>query len=135
MALIKCPECGREVSDMANNCPNCGYPIKSFNPKGIVKIKLSTLKTTMGSGGYQKVTIFQNAKAVWEGMSGDVAELFFDGETYITIRYHMSIMHYDGECSGLINPAKSKKYSVSARQGIMSTKLVLQPVDDIFDAD
>lgn len=27
MALIKCPECGREVSDRATACPNCGYPI------------------------------------------------------------------------------------------------------------
>lgn len=29
MALIKCPECGKEVSDMAPKCPNCGFPIKS----------------------------------------------------------------------------------------------------------
>lgn len=27
MALITCPECGREVSDKATSCPNCGYPI------------------------------------------------------------------------------------------------------------
>ena len=27
MALIKCPECGREISDRALSCPNCGYPI------------------------------------------------------------------------------------------------------------
>lgn len=27
MALIKCPECGREVSDRAGSCPVCGYPI------------------------------------------------------------------------------------------------------------
>ena len=27
MALITCPECGKEVSDMAKMCPNCGYPI------------------------------------------------------------------------------------------------------------
>jgi RNA polymerase subunit RPABC4/transcription elongation factor Spt4 len=27
MALIKCKECGREVSDKANNCPNCGCPV------------------------------------------------------------------------------------------------------------
>jgi len=27
MALIKCPECGREVSDTAVACPGCGYPI------------------------------------------------------------------------------------------------------------
>lgn len=27
MALINCAECGREVSDKAVSCPNCGYPI------------------------------------------------------------------------------------------------------------
>jgi RNA polymerase subunit RPABC4/transcription elongation factor Spt4 len=27
MALIKCAECGKEVSDKAPNCPNCGAPI------------------------------------------------------------------------------------------------------------
>ena len=26
--LIKCPECGREISDNAEVCPNCGYPVK-----------------------------------------------------------------------------------------------------------
>ena len=25
MALIKCPECGKEISDKALFCPNCGY--------------------------------------------------------------------------------------------------------------
>lgn len=34
MALIKCPECGREnVSDSAENCPNCGYGIKAHFEK------------------------------------------------------------------------------------------------------
>lgn len=26
--LIKCPECGRDISDKAYSCPHCGYPIK-----------------------------------------------------------------------------------------------------------
>lgn len=31
MALIKCPECGREnVSDIAEMCPECGYPVKKY---------------------------------------------------------------------------------------------------------
>ena len=29
MALIKCPECGTEVSSEAEFCPKCGYPIKA----------------------------------------------------------------------------------------------------------
>lgn len=28
MALIKCTECGKEVSENAMSCPNCGNPIK-----------------------------------------------------------------------------------------------------------
>ena len=27
MALIKCKECGKEISDQAESCPNCGYKI------------------------------------------------------------------------------------------------------------
>lgn len=29
MALIKCPECGKEISDKASSCLSCGYPINS----------------------------------------------------------------------------------------------------------
>lgn len=37
MALIKCPECGKEISDTVKSCPNCGYRIK--RPKNNVKRK------------------------------------------------------------------------------------------------
>ena len=29
MALIKCPECGKEISDKADSCIYCGYPMAS----------------------------------------------------------------------------------------------------------
>ncbi len=29
MALIKCPDCGKEVSDSAESCPGCARPIKA----------------------------------------------------------------------------------------------------------
>ncbi|MBQ7063159.1 MAG: zinc-ribbon domain-containing protein [Bacteroidales bacterium] len=32
MALIKCPECGKEISDKAHSCPNCGNPIAQVIP-------------------------------------------------------------------------------------------------------
>lgn len=31
MALIRCPECGKEVSDRAKSCPNCGFPIEEVH--------------------------------------------------------------------------------------------------------
>ncbi len=27
MALIRCPECNREISDRAGSCPECAYPL------------------------------------------------------------------------------------------------------------
>lgn len=33
MAMIKCPECGKEISDMAKSCPNCGCPSEIFHKK------------------------------------------------------------------------------------------------------
>jgi uncharacterized membrane protein YvbJ len=32
MALIKCKECGHEISDEALACPNCGKPQKDRSP-------------------------------------------------------------------------------------------------------
>ena len=31
MALITCPECGKEISDKATTCPNCGAPVNTTN--------------------------------------------------------------------------------------------------------
>ncbi len=33
MALINCPECGKEVSDKANVCIHCGYPLDEIEVK------------------------------------------------------------------------------------------------------
>ena len=32
MALIKCPECGKEVSDKAPACIHCGFPLNNIQP-------------------------------------------------------------------------------------------------------
>jgi len=37
MALIKCKECGKEFSDMATACPNCGYSPALEQKKAIEK--------------------------------------------------------------------------------------------------
>ena len=40
MALIKCPECGKEISDTAKSCPNCGYSLKVKNAKLLKSMQL-----------------------------------------------------------------------------------------------
>lgn len=43
MALIKCPECGKEISDTAKSCPECGYT-NFQTPKRKNNIKASVIK-------------------------------------------------------------------------------------------
>lgn len=33
MALMSCPECGKEISDAAQACPHCGHPIQEPQPQ------------------------------------------------------------------------------------------------------
>lgn len=37
MALINCKECGKEISDKADKCPNCGFDIKTEKTKKSAK--------------------------------------------------------------------------------------------------
>ena len=41
MSLIKCPECGNDVSDSAQSCPKCGYPIKKDNDENMSIVSVS----------------------------------------------------------------------------------------------
>lgn len=37
MALIKCPECGKEISSKADKCPNCGCPVDDIIQKNAIE--------------------------------------------------------------------------------------------------
>lgn len=56
MALIKCPECGKEISDKAVSCPNCGNPIAQVPPPmtplsaPMQPAPVAPTPSTMGSG-------------------------------------------------------------------------------------
>lgn len=39
MALIKCPECGKMISDKAHACPNCGYPLQKRARRAIHELR------------------------------------------------------------------------------------------------
>lgn len=46
MALIKCAECGKEISDKAKTCVNCGCPINVIENKETKKVEKEKNKNT-----------------------------------------------------------------------------------------
>ena len=128
MALIKCAECGRDVSDKASTCPNCGYPISKNVNTGMVQVKLGMFQSTQGA------SISSNGKVLWSGKTGQIAELKIDRPTKVQIRYSIGMYDGAGSCEGIIDPNKSKKWQVVSHPGFITMKLTLQPVD-VFDAN
>lgn len=53
MALIKCPECGKEISDMANFCPNCGFPVSERTKSDSTKTTSKRVCPKCNSGNIQ----------------------------------------------------------------------------------
>ena len=50
MALISCPECGKEISDAARSCPHCGYAIREAAVNQIKRTPLTEKKPSRASG-------------------------------------------------------------------------------------
>ena len=44
MALIKCPECGNDVSTSAASCPHCGFPLKPAEAPEPITYETQTVK-------------------------------------------------------------------------------------------
>lgn len=50
MALVSCPECGKEISDAARACPHCGYAIRESLTNQAKRTPLVEKKPSRGYG-------------------------------------------------------------------------------------
>ena len=82
MALIKCPECGNDVSDKAPACPQCGVPI--FRESKVV-----VYGYTQQFALNPKVQVFWNGSPVGSVKKGD--RIAFDIETDGEVSFKSSI--------------------------------------------
>lgn len=130
--LMSCPDCGNPVSKKAKACPNCGCPVISMTPDGVIRIKLSNLIDTITK---QSVSIKdENGRELWKGKAGQIAEIYFERQTQITIKYHTAANAWGGSCRGIVDPSKGTKYATTVRRGFFGTNIELQRVD-ILDSD
>ena len=84
MALIKCPDCGREVSDRADKCPSCACPLNQDIPASSETVKSGTQRASasydigggLGFAGFVlAVVIGFMTGSFWVGMVLAVAAL------------------------------------------------------------
>lgn len=117
MALIKCMECGKEVSDKATACPNCGCPLAEMITKGIVKIKMP--RTEQIADGFVGLLSSKNVTVktsrgwnLWSGQHGQTATFEIDEPMDIVI----DLGKWGNQVSGRIKP--KTKYELVQDLGI-----------------
>jgi hypothetical protein len=110
MALIRCPECGRSVSDRAAACPNCGCPLSEIVTSGVVKIKMPNTQSI--SGGWvgllssKAATISSGGRNLWSGKHGETASFTIDEPKNIVI----DLGSWANQVEGRVEP--KKKYEL-----------------------
>lgn len=65
MALINCPECGKEVSDIARTCPHCGYnlALKYQARKRLIVLFVGAIALCVGVGYTINYAMEENRRA------------------------------------------------------------------------
>lgn len=75
MALIKCPECGTQVSSLAESCPKCAYPIAGGGTTQAHGGKIQTVEQTSKPYKLQQLLssllVIGSVVAMIVGFSGD----------------------------------------------------------------
>lgn len=73
MAMMECPECGKEVSDKAASCPNCGAPIAA-TPHGAASAGREpdgVSRSTRSGGAWEAVGFLLIVAAIFIGAAGN----------------------------------------------------------------
>lgn len=131
MALIKCIECGKSISDRAATCPNCGCPVSEMSSTGTVRIKMPVLELGLvGLFSSRDATVEEvGGNVLWRGRHGENASFVIDGDTKIKVK----LGKWANDTIGVVSPRK--KYAMVQDLGVhMYATYTLSEVD-VIDAD
>lgn len=116
MALIKCPECGSQISDKAPVCPNCGCPAELFQKRTIednqtaAEVKQDNSKNN--HIGWYVGLIFGIGLLVWYVFPTDITEDDSSAYSYSTESSYSSQNSYSSSSSSSVDETSSTGYSI-----------------------
>lgn len=153
MALINCPECGKEISDMVKRCPNCGYPIKKKTNSRIIVVTVIVLSICIiGGVVYNQIVLkplrtYKDAVALYEQEKYDEASLLFDKiSNYKDVPEYKKLIETENAYQEAIDLYNQEKYEeasdifntineykdVSEYQDLIASEAIYQEASDLY---
>lgn len=130
MALITCPECGKQVSSLAKACPNCGAPTNALS--GTVRIKMpnNVVEGLVGLFSSRCALVTdKSGKILWKGKHGENASFSVNRPTRITI----DLGGLANNVSGMVSPGC--KYALVQDMGIHMLATFRLTEVDVIDSE
>ena len=128
MALVKCPECGQDVSSKAVACIHCGYPLQK--PKNVISVRIVRLSR-----------IVDRNFEIYDNESGELLETIKTGQIWTAeldtprkLRFHLKGSIPGLEPKDLILdyiPNGIVKYEMELLKGLWRHSFVLNKADMI----
>ncbi len=118
MSLIKCLECGKDISDKANTCPNCGFLVNKEN-----KVKVY--------GYTQSFLINPNIKVYVNGEFFDIVKVGNVLEIPITEPMELKFKCYFRSAKVVVTDKESTKIKLTWNR--ITGKIIPQFVDYVIN--
>ena len=131
MALIKCPECGRDVSDKSNACIHCGFPLSSPKKGELIvrgKRTIDAFKKHIYFLYYEDGTFFD------EILPGEVKHYVIDKRIYLVLGHKRGSFVNSAVKDSMpvkVEPGKITRLEASIGQELFMPGYLLSIVDVI----
>ena len=131
MALIKCPECGKEISDKADKCINCGYPLNLLEQNKRIAIKAE--KRTVFATPTLTIYLYdENGNYIAEILEGHTIYIDVMKSTVLYASFAKPSAH-NFKIRSTSNPVevypnRTTNLKIGFRNGFVSTNLTLSEV-------
>lgn len=130
MALIKCSECGKEVSDKASSCPNCGAPVESENnmQENSLKVGIEVAKDPNTITHYNC-----NIYDITNGNKIKIAQCKEEQSVIIECTENM-LLQFDFDLrKEQYEVVPGKNYKVNFEKGLLTSKMFIEEVNSIVN--
>jgi len=117
MALIKCSECGKEVSDKASQCIHCGNPLNQINDSKVIVYGITQQALIGGT-----LQVLFNGEWIGEVKKQAVLEFPITKDGVVSVNYGMK--RNTGKIEVKAGQITSIKYEFSGYSGQLVPKII-----------
>ena len=140
MALIKCPECGKQISERATNCPNCGFPIQQKPKPAIMNDNPTKAPVKINNRKIARIFVFDNCNTsiikkafqlVGERLGKEAHPDYSKTVLIIELEKWVNLMYYQS-AAFKSNRTFASLYQVAKIEGEL-TDIQLPPLDRVAE--